>query len=250
MKILLASDIHVEFDGIESLKQTVKNLPEHDLLVIAGDLCPVAEAALYQEALNILSDSSPFVIYVYGNHEYYGASLDEVNEIVREYAFPNVKIATDYQKITLDNTTFHCGTMWFPNLPDTEGIFIGPKKLASWADFKHVVGGSPQVYDAINKAFKQKLQESFKPGDIVVTHHMPSYMETDPKYVGNIANRFFVGETPDGELTKFIIDNKPSLWLHGHTHILTHIKIGETLIIANPRGYPWEVKPYWEPLAV
>ena len=67
---------------------------------------------------------------------------------------------------------------------------------------------------------------------VVITHHIPSPSGIHPKYAGGELNHAFHSDLDD-----FIITNKPSLWIHGHTHDSMEYVIGETKIICNPRGY-------------
>jgi len=38
----------------------------------------------------------------------------------------------------------------------------------------------------------------------------------------------------------YILEHKPNVWIHGHLHNTTLYKIGDTRIICNPLGYPYE----------
>lgn len=33
-------------------------------------------------------------------------------------------------------------------------------------------------------------------------------------------------------------DTAPELWIHGHVHAKQDYRVGDTRVIANPRGYP------------
>ena len=50
------------------------------------------------------------------------------------------------------------------------------------------------------------------------------------------------------ELTEFILDRAPALWLHGHVHSSFDYMIGDTRVVCNPRGYVGnEVNPNFDP---
>src|ERR1035437_7941154 len=79
MKICLFSDTHLDMhrDGGEEFMSQL-DIPECDLTVIAGDL---SEANHWRWKQNIkeICDKSKQVLYILGNHEYYGSTLVEVD---------------------------------------------------------------------------------------------------------------------------------------------------------------------------
>ena len=70
MKIQVLSDLHLEHGGF---------VPEHhpaaDVIVLAGDLAPYTEGLVDQIADHW--SSAPHILYVLGNHEFYGSEIDE-----------------------------------------------------------------------------------------------------------------------------------------------------------------------------
>ena len=73
---------------------------------------------------------------------------------------------------------------------------------------------------------------------VVVTHHAPSMLSRDPRYMDDILTGCYVSD-----LSEFILDNPViKLWCHGHTHTNFDYAIGETRVVCNPRGY---VKYEW-----
>jgi predicted phosphodiesterase len=48
-------------------------------------------------------------------------------------------------------------------------------------------------------------------------------------------------------LTEFVLGHPCRLWIHGHTHWAFDYKIGETRVLANPRGYPHETTHGFNP---
>ena len=43
-------------------------------------------------------------------------------------------------------------------------------------------------------------------------------------------------------MTDYVHDLRPKLWIHGHTHDRCDYVIGDTRVIANPFGYPKELR--------
>ena len=67
---------------------------------------------------------------------------------------------------------------------------------------------------------------------VVVTHHLPSWMSVHECLKGHSMNGAYASELGDE-----IVELKPDLWFHGHTHFSFDYMLGDTRIICNPRGY-------------
>ena len=76
--------------------------------------------------------------------------------------------------------------------------------------------------------FANNIQEN----DVVVTHHLPSTLSIGDQFKTSELNRFFVCD-----MSNIILDKKPVLWLHGHTHESCDYVVGDTRVICNPYGY-------------
>ena len=59
----------------------------------------------------------------------------------------------------------------------------------------------------------------------------------DPSFFPNAKNKFYASNLDD-----LIEETKSFLWLHGHMHTPYAVKIGDTRIIRNPRGYNFPYK--------
>jgi predicted phosphodiesterase len=225
MKIQILSDTHLEFHEDEG-KEFVANLPVvGDVLVVAGDFSMVGQLVV---RLTELCARFPHVVYVAGNHEYYHTrGRDEVNKALG-------KVGRRCENFTwLNNTSariqgrrFVGTTMWFPHHP----LNICHEHLL--ADFKYIRGYRKWVYDANDRA-KAFLEREVEPGDIVVTHHVPSYACIDGRFRGDDANRFYVS----GWAERIIYEQEPELWVFGHSHARTDGLIEQTHLVSNPFGY-------------
>jgi hypothetical protein len=52
------------------------------------------------------------------------------------------------------------------------------------------------------------------------------------------------------DMSRFIIESKAKLWVHGHIHSPSDYMIGSTRVLANPRGYPNESRGGFNPALV
>jgi calcineurin-like phosphoesterase family protein len=109
-------------------------------------------------------------------------------------------------------------------------------------DFRIIKNGEKifTVTDMIAIHKKQKsdidkaLSKKFDGATVVVTHHLPSHQLCHPRF-GNSINGGFASNCDD-----MLIQHKPDLWIHGHTHDTIDTKLYDVRIVANPRGYSTE----------
>jgi hypothetical protein len=85
-------------------------------------------------------------------------------------------------------------------------------------------------------AVKWLTAELAKPHDdgdtIVVSHHQPMPTPGKPiEHLDHCYSSASLGHLFEGE-------NVPTLWIHGHVHRNADHMIGNTRVLANPRGYP------------
>lgn len=259
MKICYLSDLHIEFHGRRLLKDL--KVPECDVLVVAGDLCPISDP-VFDDCIEILKDKAPKIIYVAGNHEGYvepviqmvgtgevrvsrPGDYTKLLERFEKLNTPDFITAAHYKCVELLGKKFHLGTLWFPKLEDTCEKFIDPGYVHKWPDFEWIPGISEDMIDAMNKDFYENIYRNLKKGDVVVTHHLPSYDSVPLKYRGT-DNRFFLG----GSYDHIILNRQLSLWIHGHSHEPCNYLLDKSRVVCNPCGYPWQLSPNWKPLVI
>jgi Icc-related predicted phosphoesterase len=102
------------------------------------------------------------------------------------------------------------------------------------SDFRLIKDFDPWVYQQNAQSVKY-LHTYVEPGDVVVTHHLPSLKSVHARYKSSGLNRFFVCE-----MDELIAERKPKLWLHGHTHNPCEHMLGDTRVVCNPHGYMGE----------
>lgn len=231
MKIQIASDLHCEHnkDGGRALLESL-DATGVDVLVLAGDICSLRDYHRAKQVFSTLTHKYKDVVYVHGNHEYYGTKVSEalINSTALENGLKNLHILHPGRNITIDNQRFIGGTLWFKDDPNN---FIYEHYLS---DFSAIQGFKPWVYQQSSELIAY-LESELEETDVVVTHHLPSDLCTHPKFKGSAINRFFVNS-----VERLILEKKPKLWVHGHTHEAVDVVLGSTRIVANPKGYPHE----------
>jgi hypothetical protein len=77
---------------------------------------------------------------------------------------------------------------------------------------------------------------------VVITHHGISRQSVPDHFMGGPSQPAYTSE-----LTEFVLGHPCRLWIHGHTHWAFDYHIGETRVLANPRGYPHETTHGFNP---
>jgi len=226
MRLRLFSDTHLEFhpDGgvafIESLD--VRGV---DVLVLAGD---IAVGADIPRALSLFCARfrDAQIVYVPGNHDYFGCTRDELDGYCAAARATNPNLHTlNCEMVQLGERRFLGAPLWFEPR-DTEDAW-----KRRMPDFREIEDLETWVYKENAKA-RSFFRESLKPGDIAVTHHLPTHDSVPDRFWDSPMNDFFVSPLDD-----IIEQGRPALWLHGHTHDTVDYDHGETRIVCNPRGY-------------
>lgn len=238
MKISYVNDVHVEF-GPPNWHPTPGNI-----LVLAGDIDISARC----KWINDQAQDFDHVLYVMGNHEYYGAAINLRPNEIRANLAANVHLL-DNSSFEYNGVRFHGSTLWtsFNNknmaamgyagncMPE----FRGQTKLMGDIKF------TPEASTELHKQSVQFLQQAIQPGDIVITHHAPSLKSIHKRFEGNPLSAAFATN-----LEQLILDTKPVLWYHGHMHDSFDYHVGSCRVLCNPRGYsPHELNKGFDPKA-
>ena len=180
MKIHVLSDLHVEFSEFQP------PTTECDVVVLAGDI-GVGIDALYwaQERYK----HKP-VIYVLGNHEFYGQDLNMVTKFKRE-ARNNFHILDD-DFVVIDGVRFLGSVLWtdFALFGEGEQYFSMQHAVRGMPDFEVIRCGdrriTPRNMIDLHRRSRDWLADilaaPFDGSTVVVTHHAPSLMSVAPRF--------------------------------------------------------------------
>ena len=233
MNIQVLSDLHLEHQrdyGTALIKSL--DFAGADVVVLAGDIvCFGAVAVIAMDKLIALcAKTAGTVLYIPGNHEYYGATPAFVDQCLLslEQRTKNLKVLRSGQVYEQQSQRILGDTLWFPDDP------LNAVYAPGMSDFSVIRNFVPWVYERHN-ACRSFFDKEMRPGDIVVTHHLPSPRVIASQYTNSPLNRFFVSD-----LTDLICERKPALWICGHTHASIDTVLCNTRIVCNPRGYPNE----------
>jgi predicted phosphodiesterase len=243
MRIRILSDLHLEF-GPLTLPQV-----DADVVVLAGDIHKKTHGVRWAND----TFSMP-VIYVLGNHEFYGDRIDRVLRDCRAAASAHVHVL-EGDSVTIDGVRFLGSTLW------TDFDLFGAQRRGlamdechrAMNDFKLIRVQVEERYPRFSPALAMKahrrtrqwLTDRLAEGDVrrtvVVTHHAPHRGSLAPEYAHDLLSAAYVSELGD------LLGAVP-LWIHGHTHTSFDYRVGDTRVMCNPRGYvPTELNDTFAP---
>lgn len=262
LKITPMSDLHLEFSGIE-----IQNTQNADVLVLAGDITisedlhqhptddymkttnrPGARqvaASVYREFIKNASEQFEHVIYVAGNHEFYGGKFHAGIQYLRDAVKPYGNIHfLECDTVKIKGVTFIGGTLWTDmNGHDPVTMNCVTSLMSDYSAIRDDNRGYSKItpqntvsrHQSTLSYFGHVLRELPDNDQVViVSHHSPSHMSIHPQY----SNDTIMNGAFHSDLSNFILDNpKIKLWIHGHTHNPFDYCIGETRVVCNPRGY-------------
>lgn len=235
LTIQVMSDLHLVHHAPSELEPFLKTLKPAgvDLLVLAGDITTFSKWYLMKEHFEAFTGMYPQVLFVPGNHEYYGNDgIKGADAMARLRAtFPTLHILSpgseEHWKYELKGQRFVGGTGWFSS------------KYPFWmrrqfSDFRCI----DMAADLAEQEYQDFIASSQRwlPSDVVVSHHMAHEAAVAPQYKGDAFNHFFVMDCGQEIIQRVA----PKLWVHGHTHVSFDGVVGNTRIVCNPRGYPRE----------
>ena len=231
MKIHVLSDLHLEFGPI--------TLPrvDADLVVLAGDVHTKRNGIPW---IRRTFPEIP-VIYIAGNHEFYGEKAPGLlDKLKSETAGSHIHVLEN-DSVEIDGWRFFGCTLWtdFALFGDPQ---IGAIEALAMNDYKCIrqsvtyrrlrpVDNGVRHLDSV-KAIESFLATGDPRRSVVITHHAPSMRSLPPDRVEDPASCAYASHLDDS-----IQRTRPLLWIHGHIHSSRDYVIGETRIIANPRGY-------------
>jgi predicted phosphodiesterase len=231
MKLNVLSDLHLSLGALP----TPDN--EADVIVLAGDIARPKEAIAWASGL-----AKP-VLYVPGNHEFYGGSIaGTVDELRRLSAGTSVHLL-DNDEVIIGGVRFLGTTLWTDFMLFGEGEKRAAAMQAAqrfMRDFSRIrIGEAPFTPEASAALFARhaawlgrKLAQPHGGPTVVITHHAPSRKSIHPRFADSPMNACFVSDAE-----RLIDASRVRLWIHGHTHDSFDYLVNGTRVLCNPRGY-------------
>lgn len=234
MILNILSDLHLSLGALKIPKN------DADLVILAGDVARPKEAVAWASGF-----AKP-ILYVPGNHEFYGGSIrGTVDELKQLCSGTDIHVL-DNDEIIVAGVRFLGTTLWTDFMLFGEGekrVAAIKEASAFMRDFSRirVDDASKALFTPADSAalfnthagwLQSKLAERYPGPTVVITHHAPSRKSIHPRFADSPLNACFVSDA------EHLIDgSRARLWIHGHTHDSFDYVLNGTRVVCNPRGY-------------
>jgi len=234
MRLLILSDLHLEFAPFTPQET------DADAVILAGDIHVGTKAVTWVK--EAVSRDKP-VIYVLGNHEYYGQALPRHLLKLKELARGSNLHVLEKDCLMLGEIVFLGCTLW------TDFELFGNPKIAGYnatqkmTDYRKIrVNPGYRRLRSIDTAgvhyrsrrwLTEEVEKHRGRKLVVVTHHAPSTRSLPMGFGDDLLSAAYASN-----LDGFVEGCGAALWVHGHIHVSRDYMIGGTRVVCNPRGYP------------
>lgn len=257
MRIWILSDLHIGAGSMDL------RIPDADLCICAGDVTDPVLGSLRLLGTRVARRMP--VVFVAGNHEFYGDEFVRGRALAKADPVPGVHFLDD-DTVVIDGVRFVGATLWTdyalyagglsPRGADIEvansmelagrlindhsRILVGEQGAARlWTP-----SDGRRVHQRSRAFIEAELAQPFDGPTVVVTHHAPHPGAIAPQYRESVLNPAFASDLSD-----VIESGRPNLWVHGHVHTACDYRVSATRVVCNPAGYRHEHSG-WDPRLV
>lgn len=253
MRFHILSDLHLEFKAWEAPTTNA------DVIILAGDIGSHTHGLDW--AVRQAAFAGKTIIYVIGNHEYYGAELIGLKRQI--FAKAESLRNEGHQIFVLDDEGMEfkgcrvlASTLWtdYRLFGDGDEVAFAQREAKySMNDHSCIFyaerGHQLDSYSRRSSLFlpvhaarlharsrawlSGELNKPYAGKTVVVTHHLPSKLSVAERFKGSVLSAAFASNMD-------ALVEKADLWCHGHTHDAFDYQLGACRIVCNPRGYPGE----------
>lgn len=234
MKLHVLSDLHLSVATFEA------PITDADVVILAGDI------ARPKEAIAWASTFAKPILFVPGNHEFYGGSVASTVQELKQLCDRHDIYLLNNDVVVIDGVRFLGTTLWTNFLLFGEGekrdLAIS-EAISFMRDFSRIrideVSGtmftpadSALQFTCHANWLEERLAEPFQGQTVVITHHAPSPKSIHPRFADSLLNACFVSDAE-----RLVDGKRVALWIHGHTHDSFDYVLNGTRVVCNPRGY-------------
>ncbi|MBP0439130.1 metallophosphoesterase [Tianweitania sediminis] len=250
-KLWLFSDLHLDWNNKLAKHGFETAVPEADVCVCAGDLFHNTVSSLGWLETFVLPHMP--VVFVPGNHEYYGHTLlDDRAEYRQRYwenDLPEGLHYLDCDEAVVSGVRFLGATLWtdfeFFGGTDEDRAWLMRKCELGMNDYRTITydrytrpltaDHTRALHMEAGKWLDERLARPGPEADVVVTHHAPHGKSVAPQFEDDPLTAAYVSD-----LGGMMLAYEPQLWVHGHVHSPFDYTVGRTRVLCNPKGYPSE----------
>lgn len=244
MRLHVLSDLHLEREPF------TPDPVDADAIVLAGDIAPGTAGI---EWIQDRFDGRP-VLYVAGNHEFYGNDLPGLTDELRAAASGSTVHVLENDEVVIDGVRFLGCSLW------SDFDFAGAENRANSMqicerlvnDYKQIRASEPgrrllaedtrAIHLASRAWLAGRLAAPHDGPTVVITHHAPIVRKApENPLLAAIGGAFA------SDLTELMGGDGVNLWVFGHIHRTVDTDVYGTRVLSNQRGYPHEPVAGFEP---
>lgn len=249
MKLAIYSDLHLEM--ITRPKGSMPWRPpalDVDVVILAGDIaCGTYGIRWAAEAFR-QCPVTPDIIYVAGNHEYYGENM---RSLPAEMRWTAAKLGVHFLEnnvVELSSVRFLGTTLW----SDFDLYGGGATKAENMKAARQQISDYSTIFSAGErfiepqetvrlhrkacKFLEQELEKPYSGKTVVVTHFAPHPGCVPQQFEGSALSPYFVSD-----MTPLMRRYAINLWIFGHTHHNVDLVENGCRVVSNQMGYPREL---------
>jgi predicted phosphodiesterase len=245
VRLHVLSDLHLEFGPVA--------LPDvdADAVVLAGDISVGLRGIEWASR----AFAGRPILYVPGNHEYYGHTYPRFLEKMRGRALELGVVLLSDGAVTIGGVRFLGATLWtdFELAGDrrlaeatAQEVMVDFKKIRVDPSFRRARPRDAQLWHVQSRRWLEREFGTPHPGGtMVITHHAPS-----SRSLAAARPRPPVDAAYASDLEELVERSGVDCWVHGHTHRCVDYRLGATRVVSNQRGYPDEPVERFNPALV
>ncbi|MBN2778508.1 MAG: metallophosphoesterase [Bacteroidales bacterium] len=235
MKIQYCSDLHIEFPQNKKYLKDNPIKPIGDVLLLAGDIVVFTELEKHKDFFKYLSDNFRQTYWVPGNHEYYHSNIVERSGSFSENILPNLTLANN-MVFDEQGVKILLSTLWSKIRDRNHGMVeynMNDFRVIRHNGWKLTADIFNKLHESCLKFITEELTKEKPKKTIVLTHHIPTYLNYPERFRNDILNDAFAVELYD-----LIHSDGPDYWIYGHHHQrIPDFDIGKTKLVNNQLGY-------------
>jgi Icc-related predicted phosphoesterase len=247
VRLHVLSDLHLEYAPF-----TPPSV-DADVVVLAGDIAPGTAGI---DWVRRRFDGRP-VLYVAGNHEFYGSDLPALIDRMRDAAIGSGVRVLENDEVVIGGVRFLGCSLW------SDFDFAGAENRANSMrlcermvnDYKQIdasglgrrlLAGDTRALHLSSRAWlAERLARPHDGPTVVITHHAPIVraLPANPVLAA-------IGGAFASDLTELMDGAAVDLWVFGHIHRTVDTDVNGTRVLSNQRGYPHEPVAGFDPRMV
>jgi predicted phosphodiesterase len=244
VRLHVLSDLHLEHAPF--------SVPEvdADVVVLAGDVAPGTAGI---EWMRRQLEGRP-ILYVAGNHEFYGHDLPGLTSRLRDAARGSAINVLENDAVVIDGVRFLGCSLWsdfeFAGAENRANTMRVCERLVN--DYKQIRASDPDrplraqdtrdLHVASRAWLATALAAPHDGPTVVVTHHAPLVRQRPENPV-----LAAVGGAFASDLSELMDGERAGLWIFGHIHRVVDTEVNGTRVLSNQRGYPHEPVAGFDP---